>query len=246
MLGMGASALAWQSRNYAAKKSGVGTREIWGVNSTCLVYRMDKCFSMHTENVMKGECPVDSYSKGPASVFDAVQAEKENQLFKKELEDLHEEYKSTGVPLVTLDGHADTLQYPLGEVVWALNSNYFGVTPAYMIGFAMCCLALGDPAKPKKISCFGFDFDYRHPLGAIEAGKPCVEYWLGRAAARGIIIHLPEQTTLLGVRQTIEDGLYGFGYQQPRFEIVDGHMTLTHFADMPVKGLPEPVAEAAE
>lgn len=238
LIGMGASTIQWQQRNYSSDKEWRGKkREIWGINSACLVYRLDLCFSMHTKAVMEGECPWDDYARGPSSVFDAAQREKERQLFDKELTTLHADYKATGTPLVTLDGHDDTLQFPLAEVCELVNSNYFTTTGAYMIAYAMYCAQV---ANLRRLNLYGFDFDYKNPLGSTEQGRSCVEYWLGRATQGGLQITVPVSSTILGSRTLMEDGLYGFGYQQPRFIVQDGRLKLTHFADMPVKGLPEP------
>lgn len=127
---------------------------------------------------------------------------------------------------MTLDGANGTLQYPFAEVVEEFQSAYLQNGVAYMIAFALLC-------KAKKISLYGCDFDFRTPGSMYEAGRSCVEYWLGRAHALGVATILPNKCNLLDLVKIGEMGLYGFGFEQPVFEQKNGKILLKGFNKIP-------------
>lgn len=115
---------------------------------------------------------------------------------------------------MTLDGANGSLEYPFAEVVEEFQSAYLMNGIAYMIAFALLC-------KVKKISLYGCDFDFRTPGSMYEAGRCCVEYWLGRAHQLDVAVNLPDKSNLLDLMKVGQMGLYGFGYQQPMFDVAE-------------------------
>lgn len=211
IVGMGGTALFWLQQQYTQRRAKIDQQEIWTINSGCFALQAHYNFSMHSESTMGGKFHEGDYSRADIG-NDLVEEDWITQQVKAgNFAKLHQEYMKTGIPLVTPDGVDGALQYPLVEVVEYCQSYYFTNTPAYMIALAMA-------RKAKIISLFGVDFDYGDPRGAYEAGKPCVEYWIGRAQARNIDIRLPAMTNLMSVRTLQQKGLYGYGYEQPEFE----------------------------
>ena len=100
--------------------------------------------------------------------------------------------KRLGVPLVTSRPHPafpTSVAYPLKRVL-ELGPAYLNNTVAYAIA-----LAIAEGAET--LCLFGCDFGYEGHPEIKEAGRACVEFWLGVAAARGIQIVLPGSTTLM-------------------------------------------------
>lgn len=185
---------------------------------------------MHSEATMSGKYHEGDYSRADIGNDLAEEDWITQQVKAGNFAALHKEYMGTGIPLVTPDGVDGAFEYPLTEVVEYCQSYYFTNTPAYMIALAMT-------RKAKKISLFGVDFDYGDPRGAYEAGKPCVEYWVGRAQARGIEIDLPAMTNLMSVRTLQQKGLYGYGFEQPIFaHDASGRIVVTGFKPNPPLG----------
>ncbi len=56
---------------------------------------------------------------------------------------------------------------------------------------------------------FGCDFTYPNSHQA-EKGRACVEFWLGIAASRGIMITVPQNSTLMDAIHTQQERLYGY------------------------------------
>ena len=97
--------------------------------------------------------------------------------------------------------------YPLEDV---LNGDhdctgrepYFNSTTAYAIAYA---LHIG----VRRISLFGVDYTLPN-IHQGEQGRACCEYWLGVAAANGVEIMVPQQTTLLDACAPERERLYGY------------------------------------
>lgn len=184
---------------------------------------------MHTEATMSGNWMEGDYQRAELGNLLDKEDHITQMVREGKFRDLHKEYQKTGAELVTPDGSDNSLEYPLAEVIATFQSNYFTSTPAYMIPLALLTGA-------KKISLFGVDFDYADPRGAYEAGKPCVEYWIGRAQNGGVHVHLPAKTNLMSTMTMQKKGLYGYGYEQPQFRYRDGKLALAGFSKNPAPG----------
>jgi hypothetical protein len=112
------------------------------------------------------------------------------------------------VPVMTsVPRYPGHVAFPLEGVLNAgLDGNggapYFNSTAAYAVAYAI-------HVGVKRISLFGIDYTLPNRHSA-EKGRACVEFWLGIAAARGIEITVPEQTSLLDACETDRDRLYGY------------------------------------
>lgn len=217
LVAMGPTCTNYLSRQFGQLK--FDATPVWTINSGCFAFRADLCFDMHTADTLAGK---EHYEYVPNALDPSGEM--------KRLWDsganagITREYKKSGVPIVTPDGHDDTLEYPLAEVVEAFQSDYFDCGAAYMIAFAMLCQA-------KTIHICGFDFAFGTNTNPIEPGRACVEYWLGRAHERGHRFILPSDTTLMSYHDRQRKGFYGYGFTQPRFELIDGKMKLVGFHD---------------
>ena len=104
-------------------------------------------------------------------------------------------------------GYPGLVAFPLEDVLnGGYDSNggapYFNNTAAYAIAYA---IHIG----VKKISLFGIDFTYPNAHQS-EQGRACCEFWLGIAAARGIEILIPEQSSLMDACAPERERLYGY------------------------------------
>jgi hypothetical protein len=130
--------------------------------------------------------------------------------------------KTSPVPVVTSRNHPDypaLVEFPLEDVLNNLGHDYFNSTAAYAIAFAI-------HTGVAKISLFGMDFSYPNQHDA-EKGRACVEYWLGQAQARGILITLPKTTTLMDACYPKTSRLYGYDTLDLDFDVQpDGSLKL--------------------
>lgn len=117
-------------------------------------------------------------------------------------------YKTIDFPLITiraLEELPQSLEFPLGQLVDQFQSNYFANTVSYMVAGALLC-------GVEEIHLYGADFNFPGKE-AYEAGRACVEYWLGIAHARGVKVFTAKTTTLMDAvyRQPGGKGAIGYG-----------------------------------
>lgn len=210
MLGNGGTLLPWVQGRYMTLTAKFGP-ETWAMNSVCFALRVDKTFACYTEAWMNGNIPDGHYPANARTPEEA--ADIENVKRRGAFSSLVNEYKKTGADVVTLDGNNDTLEFPLAEVIEETGQIYFVNSHSYMLAFAITCMALA-PGK-KAIYLHGCDYDYGRMRDVYEAGKPCAEFWLGYAMARGIKVHAHPVSSLMSFRQIADWGRYGYGHQQP-------------------------------
>ncbi len=108
---------------------------------------------------------------------------------------------------VVRPGYPGLVPFPLQDVLnGSADANggapYFNSTAAYAIAFAV-------HLKVKRISLFGLDYTLPN-VHSGERGRACCEFWLGVAAARGIEITVPDQSTLLDACAPEGERLYGY------------------------------------
>ena len=108
----------------------------------------------------------------------------------KELADYRAFLNGLSVPVYMDAVHSEyrnSVRYPLEEVIKDLGYDYFTSSIAYLIALAIF-------ERFEDLHLFGiemvFGTEYVHE-------RPCVEFWLGVAHARGIELRMPEGTTLL-------------------------------------------------
>lgn len=116
--------------------------------------------------------------------------------------------KATKTPVMTSRAHADypaLVEFPFEDVANFVGEVYFNNTVAYAVAYA---LFLG----VEQISLFGCDWIYPKASKG-EAGRACVEYWLGWAQAKGVRVLVPPMTPLLdSYRAMGDDDVYAYGY----------------------------------
>jgi hypothetical protein len=99
-------------------------------------------------------------------------------------------------------GYPGLVEFPLQDVLRDGGLPYFNNTAAYAIAYAVFI-------GVKKISLFGIDFTLPN-IHAGEKGRACCEFWLGMAAARGIVIVGPEQSTIMDYCAPDAERFYGY------------------------------------
>jgi hypothetical protein len=107
------------------------------------------------------------------------------------------------IPIYTLKdetSHApNSVRFPLEKLQKLFPREYYTCTFAYQIALA---IAEGF----SEIGLFGCELGYGTPRERL-VEKPCVEFWLGVAWARGITIHLPDNSGLASHKYP-----YGYDY----------------------------------
>lgn len=108
-------------------------------------------------------------------------------------------------PIYTSVPHPDypgMVAYPLQDVMNSCGKvAYFNSTAAYAVAYAV-------HLNVKKLYVFGCDFSYPDVHKA-EAGRACVEFYLGMGKGRGMTIGLPK-TALMDGTTTDNARLYGY------------------------------------
>lgn len=148
---------------------------------------------------------------------------------------LYEQHDKPVVTIRALEGTKNLFEYPLAEVTEAFQQTYFANGTSYLIAFALLC-------GVKKINIFGCDFDYPE-RNDYEAGRCNFEYWLGFAAAKGVVVSTHSESTLLdtcyrlfGKGQIGYGGVYGYFDRQPVYEMTsEGKIALASFSSPPAQ-----------
>ena len=93
--------------------------------------------------------------------------------------------------------------YPLEQIANYAGSAYFNNTIAYAIAFALW-------SKVSQLSIFGVDFTYKSNMHFAEAGRGCVEFWIGNCINRGISVAIAPRSSLLDTDVPSIEKLYGY------------------------------------
>jgi hypothetical protein len=107
------------------------------------------------------------------------------------------------------DEYPEAQEMPMAEIFTDLQTAYMNNTVAWALAWAIC-------HKPSVIQIWGADFSYPDRHGA-EAGRGCVEYLLGIAHARDIMVQLPAETSLMD--SNVPDDHKPYGYDSEHIEI---------------------------
>ena len=108
-------------------------------------------------------------------------------------------------PIYTSRLHPDypgLVEFPLEDVINSCGIAYFNNTAAYAVAYAV-------HIGVKQITMFGCDYTYFNSHDA-EKGRACTEFHLGNAKARGILIGLPDNTSLMDSLSVEQDRMYGY------------------------------------
>ena len=101
------------------------------------------------------------------------------------------------------------VEFPLEAVLNSTGAHYLNSTTAYALAYAL-------HQGHRRIGLYGCDFSYPH-LHKAESGRACVEFLVGIAAARGVEIMLPNDTTLLDASEPTRF----YGYDTEHVEVLD-------------------------
>ena len=170
-----------------AKRSGGGHKlydEVWTINALGDVFVADRIFHMDDIRIQE----IRAKAKPEGNIASMVKW-----------------LKGHPGPIYTSRPHPDypgMVAFPLADVITDTNFAYFNSTAAYAVAYAIW---LG----VEKLSLFGMDFTYEHSHHA-EKGRACVEFWLGIAAARGIKLWMPRESSLMDACTSQTDRLYGY------------------------------------
>ena len=158
--------------------------EVWGINAVGGVIQCDRIFHMDDVRIQQ------------------VRAEAEPD---SNIARMLEWLKVHPGPVYTSRSHKDykgLVEFPLEAVMNDLRYDYFNNTAAYALAYAI-------HLRVEKISIFGCDYTYPNAHDA-ERGRACLEFWLGQAAARGIHIAIPKNSSLMDALYKQQDRLYGY------------------------------------
>lgn len=162
--------------------------EVWGINAIGDVLRCDRVF--HMDDVRVQEMRAAQKPEGNIAAMLAWMRMHPGPIYTS----------------VVRNGYPGLVAFPLQDL---LNGGYetggvpyFNSTAAYAIAFAV-------HIGVKRISLFGLDYTLAN-MHQAEQGRACCEFWLGIAAARGVEITVPSQTSLLDACAPDAERLYGF------------------------------------
>lgn len=190
MVGLGPSLREYTAESFG-KKNLTHFDEVWGINTAYRSLKCDKIWLM------------DDLKNGIAHNYP----------------DWANELKLEKTPIITsrqYDEFPSSVPYPLDDIVEHFHSDYFDVTPAYMIAYAAYI-------KVETLFCFGIDFHYPNAQ-VVETGLGCTSYWLGRAEEHGVHYKVPNTSTLMSANLVMEEKdeqtgkvrarrmLYGYDY----------------------------------
>ena len=218
IIGLGPSCMAFFELVKGLGGASAYCDEVWGINAMGDVLRCDRIF--HMDDILVQEARA---KERPGSNIAAMV----NWL------------KTHPGPVYTSivrPGYPGLVAFPLEEVLNADHDHnggapYFNSTAAYAVAYAV-------HIGVKRISLFGIDYTLPNAHKA-EQGRACVEFWLGIAAARGIAITIPEQSSLLDACAPEAERLYGYDCADVHLEPREGGGVRVRFEDKP----PPPAAE---
>jgi hypothetical protein len=183
LLALGPSSMGW---NRVAEMHG-GRRhfcdEVWTVNTYGDVFAHDLLWHMDDVRIQEARAKAGNDKIGKMLAW----------------------MKTHDKPIMTSRAHPDypmLREFPLEDVINALNIPYFNGTTAYAVAYAIY-------SGVKKLTLFGLDFTYPNAHDA-EKGRACVEFWCGQAMARGMDIQAADISTILDANMSVSDRLYGY------------------------------------
>ncbi len=189
ILGLGPSVTAYLELTKRLGGRGAYSDEVWGINAIGDVIRCDRIF--HMDDVQIQQMRAEANPDGNIAAMLPWLKRQAGPIYTS----------------VVRPGYSGMVAYPLEDVLnggYDTNGGapYFNSTAPYAIAYA---IHIG----VKRISLFGLDYTMEDVHSA-EKGRGCCEFWLGVAAARGIQITLPEQTSLLDACTDDRERLYGY------------------------------------
>lgn len=212
IIGLGPSCAAFFELTRRLGGASAYCDEVWGINALGDVLRCDRVF--HMDDLLVQEARAAARPDGNIAAMVRWLKTHPGPIYTSRLR----------------DGYPGLVEFPLEEVLNARNDGnggapYFNSTAAYAVAYAV---HLG----VERISLFGLDYTLPNAHSA-EQGRACVEFWLGIAAARGIEITVPEQTSLLDACAPERERLYGYDCVDVSLSDRDDGGVAVTFADRP-------------
>lgn len=198
ILGMGFSLWDFIHKSYGNPSHlGEEGTEVWSINYAGFVFKSDLIFNIHDFEDPEHFPIMQHYNKVPDAKV---------------------------VSIRSYDWLPNSWEYPLHEVLedGLCGIPYLRNTTAYAMAFAIL-------SRVPQVEIYGCDFDYDEAivkdLDRFERGRANLEFWIGKAAAYGIDVHVAPSGTLLAAsdvakKQTIE--FYGYGRYKSIWEIENG------------------------
>jgi hypothetical protein len=189
IVGMGESWRSWISLMRALGGRKAYCDEVWTINAFGDVLACDRIFHMDDVKIQEARAAAKPQSN---------------------IANMLAWMKSHPGPIYTSivrEGYPGLVPFPLEDVLNGTKdanggAPYFNSTAAYAIAYA---IHIG----VKRLSLFGLDYTLPN-VHSGERGRACCEFWLGVAAARGIEITVPEDSTLLDACAPEGERLYGY------------------------------------
>ena len=128
-------------------------------------------------------------------------------------------------------------EYPLKQIIKHSRSAYLNNTVAYAIAYALW-------SKVKQISIFGVDFTYQTNMHFAEAGRGCVEFWIGKCINQGIKVGISPRSSLLDTDVDTKNKLYGYhrlDNPQVTFQDNYGNINVCKWSDMQQTEIKKPI-----
>lgn len=158
--------------------------EVWAINALGDIIQCDRIFHMDDVRVQE----VRAAAKPESNIAAML-----------------EWMKTHPGPIYTSRSHEaypGLVDFPLQDVINSCGIAYFNSTAAYAVAYAV-------HIGVKKITLFGIDYTLPNAHHA-EKGRGCVEFHLGIAKARGIVIGFPDNTSLMDSAAPFHERVYGY------------------------------------
>lgn len=185
------------SANYVQDVDRVGDRyklfdETWTFNSYCNVIESDRLF--HMDDVLVQERRAKAGHTRVAGMLEAMKR-----------------YKGPIYTCFAEPEYPTAVDYPLAQVIERFNSLYFTTTPPYALAYA-------GYIGVEKVNIYGCDYTWEGQASA-EAGRACMEYWVGRMHGIGMVVNVHPHSTLMDARRSRRDDLKLYGYDRVKVSL---------------------------
>ena len=158
--------------------------EVWSINALGDIIQCDRVFHMDDVRVQEARAKAKPDSNIAAML---------------------EWMRTHPGPIYTSRLHPDypgLVEFPLQDVINSCGIAYFNSTAAYAVAYAV-------HIGVKKLTMFGCDYTLANAHHA-EKGRACVEFHLGIAKARGIMLGFPDNTSLMDAVSPFDERVYGY------------------------------------
>jgi SAM-dependent methyltransferase len=186
IIGLGPSASSYMDLIKTLGNRRAFADEVWAINAMADIIQCDRVFHMDDLRVQEARAAAQPDGNIAAMI----------QWMRKHPGPIYTSVKREGYP--------GLVEFPLADVIGNGGIPYFNSTAAYAIAYA---IHIG----VKEISFYGIDYTLPNAHSA-EQGRACCEFWIGMAMARGILINVPAETSLMDGCEPTERKYYGYDH----------------------------------